>query len=262
MKHLDDGTNEMSTSITQAHPRGKRIDPGLGLSPALMNDTPWSRAGFHARTRLRRMIWRSVIQGALAVKRTTDIVISALALVLFSPVFLLLAVLIKLEDGGPVLFWQERIGQWGRPFRFPKFRSMVMDAEKRKDALLKENDHGESVTFKMKRDPRITRIGRLLRRGSLDELPQLWCVLKGQMSLVGPRPPVPREVAAYSLEDRRRLDVKPGLTCIWQVKGRGDIPFPEQVNLDVEYIESQDFRLDLKLLMLTIPAVLFGRGAY
>jgi lipopolysaccharide/colanic/teichoic acid biosynthesis glycosyltransferase len=238
------------------------VDSGITLAPALLSDTPWKRLYTHARNRVRRLIWASVVLGALAVKRGTDVLVSALALFALAPLFLLLAALIKLEDGGPILFWQERIGQWGCTFQFPKFRSMVVNAEGLKKSLLDENDHGESVTFKMKRDPRITRIGKILRRGSLDELPQLWCVLKGQMSLVGPRPPVPQEVAEYSLEDRRRLDVKPGLTCIWQVNGRGDIPFPEQVSLDVEYIESQDFRLDLKLLLLTIPAVLLGRGAY
>jgi lipopolysaccharide/colanic/teichoic acid biosynthesis glycosyltransferase len=238
------------------------VDSGITLAPALLSDTPWKRLYTHARNRVRRLIWASVVLGALAVKRGTDVLVSALALFALAPLFLLLAALIKLEDGGPILFWQKRIGQWGCTFQFPKFRSMVVNAEGLKKSLLDENDHGESVTFKMKRDPRITRIGKILRRGSLDELPQLWCVLKGQMSLVGPRPPVPQEVAEYSLEDRRRLDVKPGLTCIWQVNGRGDIPFPEQVSLDVEYIESQDFRLDLKLLLLTIPAVLLGRGAY
>jgi len=114
----------------------------------------------------------------------------------------------------------------------------------------------------MKQDPRITRIGRFIRKFSIDELPQLWCVFIGQMSLVGPRPPIPKEVAIYTLADRRRLDVIPGLTCIWQVSGRSDIPFPEQVKLDVEYIESQSFWVDIKILLMTIPAVLIGKGAY
>ena len=137
-----------------------------------------------------------------------------------------------------------------------------MDAEARKAALLARNDHGASVTFKMKRDPRVTRVGAVLRRTSLDELPQLWSVLRGDMSLVGPRPPVPSEVARYTPADRRRLDVRPGLTCLWQVSGRGDIPFPEQVELDAEYIESRGFWTDLRLLLRTIPAVVLGRGAY
>ena len=179
-----------------------------------------------------------------------------------SPLFLLVALAIKITDRGPVLYWQTRVGQWGREFPFPKFRSMVMNADKLKDELLEQSDHGDSVTFKMKKDPRVTWIGRIIRKLSIDELPQLWCVAKGDMSLVGPRPPVTREVELYTLSDRRRLDVVPGLTCIWQVEGRGDIPFPEQVQMDVDYIESQSFWLDLKILFKTVPAVLTGKGAY
>src|SRR5262249_44370183 len=160
----------------------------------------------------------------------------------------LVALAIKLTDWGPVLFWQIRVGRWGREFPFPKFRSMVRNAEALKEKLLTQNDHGNSVTFKMKRDPRVTTIGRIIRKLSIDELPQLWCVLKGDMSLVGPRPPVRSEVEKYTLADRRRLDAKPGLTCIWQVSGRGDIGFSKQVELDVQYIESQSLWLDFKLL--------------
>lgn len=195
-------------------------------------------------------------------KRFIDIVASLTLLVMLIPLFLIVSTLIKLTDGGPVFFWQIRVGRWGREFPFPKFRSMVVNAEKLKDNLLEQNDHGQSVTFKMKSDPRITWIGRIIRKFSIDELPQLICVLNGYMSLVGPRPPLPREVALYTLADRRRLDVIPGLTCIWQVSGRGNIPFHQQVELDVKYIESQSFWFDVKLLLKTIPAVLFGRGAY
>src|SRR5262249_49914706 len=145
-----------------------------------------------------------------------------------------------------------------REFTFPKFRSMVINAEQLKAGLLARNDHGDSITFKMKRDPRITWIGRIMRKFSIDELPQLWCVVRGTMSLVGPRPPLPSEVARYSLADRRRLDVTPGLTCIWQVNGRGDIPFDRQVELDIQYIESRSFWLDVCLLLRTIPVVLLG----
>ena len=137
-----------------------------------------------------------------------------------------------------------------------------MNAEEIKDQLLDQSDLGDSITFKMKHDPRVTRIGRFIRKFSIDELPQLWCVLKGDMSLVGPRPPVPREVAEYTLADRRRLDIIPGLTCIWQVSGRSDIPFDKQVELDVQYIESQSVAMDLLLLVKTIPAVLLGKGSY
>jgi lipopolysaccharide/colanic/teichoic acid biosynthesis glycosyltransferase len=195
-------------------------------------------------------------------KRTLDIVVAATMLLLLAPLFAVVALLVKLTDGGPVLFWQKRVGRWGREFNFPKFRSMVVNAEQLKASLLARNDHGGGVTFKMKRDPRVTWIGRIIRRLSIDELPQLWCVLRGDMSLVGPRPPVPGEVAKYTLEDRRRLDVVPGLTCIWQVSGRGNIPFPQQVALDAEYVEKRSLWLDFVLLLRTIPAVLTGRGAF
>jgi lipopolysaccharide/colanic/teichoic acid biosynthesis glycosyltransferase len=178
------------------------------------------------------------------------------------PLFAFVALLIKLTDGGPVLFWQTRVGRWGREFAFPKFRSMVVHAESLKAALMHQNDHKVGVTFKMRKDPRVTWIGRILRKLSIDELPQLWCVLKGDMSLVGPRPPIPQEVARYTLAERKRLDAVPGLTCIWQVSGRGNLPFPRQVELDVQYIQQQSLSLDLQLLWRTIPAVLSGKGAY
>jgi lipopolysaccharide/colanic/teichoic acid biosynthesis glycosyltransferase len=196
------------------------------------------------------------------VKRALDVLVAVTCLTLLAPLLLLVAVLIKLTDGGPVLFWQTRLGRWGRPFAFPKFRSMVPNAEALVEKLLAHNDHKQGVTFKMRSDPRKTWIGRIIRKLSIDELPQLWCVLKGEMTLVGPRPPVPREVAQYSLADRRRLEVTPGLTCIWQVSGRGNVPFPKQVEMDVQYIESQSLWLDVKLLAKTIPAVVLGRGAF
>lgn len=210
----------------------------------------------------KKYAWMLTVYGIRAVKRALDIAISLLMLAGLSPLFLLVAALIKLTDGGPVFFWQTRVGRWGREFPFPKFRSMMVNAEAMKDKLLEQNDHKSGVTFKMKKDPRVTWIGRIIRKLSIDELPQLWNVLKGDMSLVGPRPPVPREVAEYTIADRRRLDITPGLTCIWQVSGRGDIPFPEQVQLDVQYIESQSLWLDFRLLLKTVPAVLLGKGAY
>ncbi len=197
-----------------------------------------------------------------AVKRFIDITGSVVLLVLLMPLLAVTAVLIKLTDFGPVLFWQKRAGRWGREFMMPKFRSMVPNAEDLLPALRGRNDHGCGVLFKMKDDPRITWIGRILRKFSIDEMPQLWSVLKGDMSLVGPRPPVPWEVARYSLSHRRRLDVLPGLTCIWQVSGRSLIPFPKQVEMDVEYIQKRSLWLDIKLLLATIPAVLFQKGAY
>lgn len=195
-------------------------------------------------------------------KRSIDITVSTLALVLLSPLFLVVALAIKLTDFGPVFFWQERVGMHGIIFSFPKFRSMVTQAEALKLSLLQQNQHGASITFKMKHDPRITPIGRWIRRFSVDELPQLWCVLHGQMSLVGPRPAVPREVALYSLRDRVRLNTLPGLTCIWQVSGRSEIPFEQQVKLDEQYFLQQSLGMDLRLLVKTIPAVLNGKGAY
>jgi len=217
----------------------------------------------HLRYYRKRYLWAVTLQCSRTLKRLVDITGALAGLILLSPLFLIVAVCIKLTDGGPVFFWQQRVGKWGREFPFPKFRSMVTDAEAIKDKLLAANDHGTSaVTFKMKRDPRVTWIGRLIRRTSIDELPQLLCVLRGYMSLVGPRPPVPREVTQYSLADRRRLDVTPGLTCIWQVSGRGEIPFDKQVQLDIDYIESRSFWTDVRLLAQTIPAVLLGRGAY
>jgi lipopolysaccharide/colanic/teichoic acid biosynthesis glycosyltransferase len=198
----------------------------------------------------------------LLFKRLIDIVVSALLLICLLPLFAVAALLIKLTDGGSVFFWQKRVGRWSKEFAFPKFRSMVPNAEQLLPALLRQNDHGDDVKFKMKSDPRITWIGRILRKFSIDELPQLWCVLKGEMSLVGPRPPLPREVARYTLRERRRLDVVPGLTCIWQVSGRSLIPFPQQVELDIEYIEKRTLWFDFKLLLRTIPAVLFPKGAY
>jgi len=210
----------------------------------------------------KKYAWVLVVGGARLLKRLIDIVCSAGLLLLLSPLFLILSLLIKLTDGGPVLYWQTRVGRWGREFPFPKFRSMVTNADQIRAQLLAQSDHEDSITFKMKRDPRITWIGRIIRKLSIDELPQLYNVLRGDMSLVGPRPPLPSEVAQYSLADRRRLEVTPGLTCIWQVSGRGNIPFPEQVELDAQYIESQSLKLDFLLLFKTVPAVLFGRGAY
>jgi lipopolysaccharide/colanic/teichoic acid biosynthesis glycosyltransferase len=209
----------------------------------------------------KKYLWRVIVGGSNFLKRFLDVTVSLVALLILTPLFLVLALLIR-KDGGPAMFWQTRVGQWGREFPFPKFRSMVMNAEQLKDKLLASNDHKNGITFKMKKDPRITPVGRFIRKASIDELPQLWCVLKGDMSLVGPRPPVPREVSAYTLSDRRRLDLKPGLTCIWQVSGRGDIPFDQQVELDVKYIESQSFWLDLRLLLKTVPAIIAGKGAY
>lgn len=193
-------------------------------------------------------------------KRCFDLISATAALVLSAPLILLVALVIKLEDGGPVFFSQVRVGKGGRRFRFWKFRSMCVDAEARLDALSAQSE--DASRFKLRADPRITRVGALLRRSSLDELPQLFNVLAGDMSLVGPRPALPGEVADYDARALSRLDVEQGLTCTWQVSGRSLLSFDEQIDLDLDYVERRSLLLDLSLLLRTVPAVLLGRGAY
>lgn len=198
---------------------------------------------------------------ALLAKRVLDVVVSAALLVLLSPMLLLVALAVRLSDGGPALFTQTRAGLHGRPFPMLKFRSMVVDAEARRDEIAHLNERDGPV-FKVTRDPRITRLGAFLRRTSLDELPQLWNVLRGQMSLVGPRPPIPAEVAEYERWQLRRLSMKPGITCIWQVSGRGEaVDFDQWMRQDLDYIDNWSLALDLSLLARTVPVVLRGRGA-
>lgn len=206
--------------------------------------------------------WIIVVEGAKLLKRFIDILFSFFLLLIMSPIFLIIAIVIKVYDRGPILYVTNRVGKWGNEFRFPKFRSMRIGAEKLKEELMPYSLQKDGKVFKMREDPRVTPFGYFLRRTSLDELPQLWSVLMGDMSLVGPRPPLPQEVALYNLEERRRLDVTPGLTGIWQVSGRSEIPFEKQVQLDMQYIESRSFWMDIKILLKTIPAVIFGRGAY
>ena len=202
-----------------------------------------------------------VSRAYLVAKRAMDLLGSGLALLFLAPVFTVVALLIKLEDGGPVFFSQKRVGKGGREFKFYKFRSMCVDAEAKR-AALKEATEDDSVRFKMTRDPRITRIGRVIRRFSIDEMPQFINVLLGDMSLVGPRPPLPEEVAEYTDHEMQRLSVEQGLTCTWQVTGRSLIPFEEQVELDLSYARERSLLGDVKLLVMTVPAVLFGKGAY
>jgi lipopolysaccharide/colanic/teichoic acid biosynthesis glycosyltransferase len=195
-------------------------------------------------------------------KRILDIVVGLTAIILLSPLLICVALVIKLTDGGPILFVQTRIGKDVVPFSCLKFRSMRTNADRLRDKLMAESHHHDARTFKIPKDPRVTWIGRLIRKYSIDELPQLWNVVRGDMSLVGPRPAVPQEVAIYQPNDLHRLQVKPGLTCIWQVNGRGDIPFARQLGMDIEYVENRSMWLDLKLIFLTIPAVVSARGAY
>lgn len=197
----------------------------------------------------------------MAAKRAMDVVVSSLLLFLGLPVVSSIALALKLSSGGEVLFRQTRCGLNGRPFTLYKFRTMVADAEERRKELLHLNELSGPV-FKVHQDPRVTgRLARILRKFSLDELPQLWNVLRGDMSLVGPRPPIPEEVAQYQPWQRRRLSMKPGLTCLWQISGRNHLDFDRWIELDLEYIDSWSPMLDLKILAKTIPVVLSGRGA-
>ncbi|HEV2864183.1 MAG TPA: sugar transferase [Pyrinomonadaceae bacterium] len=211
-------------------------------------------------------------QSARVVKRASDVVIASLALILLAPVWLLVALLIKLDSRGPVLYAQERVGMDGRVFLFLKFRTMLTGADdhahreyqRRYIAGSPDTNLGDQQkpVYKLHADPRITRVGRVLRRLSIDELPQLLNVLRGEMSVVGPRPPIPYEVAAYEPWHRRRLDMKPGLTGLWQVSGRNRLSFEEMVRLDLFYIENWSLWLDLKIILRTLPVMLRGDDAY
>jgi exopolysaccharide biosynthesis polyprenyl glycosylphosphotransferase len=198
---------------------------------------------------------RQVLKGVF------DRVTAAVALVMLSPLFLALAVAIRLSDNGPALFTQTRVGKGGRTFKIYKFRTMVVDAERRLAQLQASNDF-DGVLFKMRRDPRVTAIGARLRKWSMDELPQLINVLRGDMSLVGPRPALPDETARYADDVRRRLVVKPGLTGMWQVNGRSDLSWEESVRLDIHYVENWSLALDLQILWKTVSVILKGSGAY
>ncbi|MCP4424511.1 MAG: sugar transferase [Chloroflexi bacterium] len=213
------------------------------------------------RMRLRLVIWaiRNKIQANL--KRAFDLIIAILALIPASIIMGLTALLIKLDSPGPVLFRQERVGKWGKTFSCYKFRSMYVDAEARKAELMDQNEADE-IVFKMKDDPRVTRTGRVIRKLSIDELPQLFNVIKGEMSLVGPRPPVPIEVSQYKFEHMRRLGAVPGITGLQQVSGRSSLDFKRWVELDLEYISEQSLLKDIEILARTIPAVLLSKDAY
>jgi exopolysaccharide biosynthesis polyprenyl glycosylphosphotransferase len=197
---------------------------------------------------------------ALTAKRALDVVASGLFIAAFSWLYLLIAAAIKLSSRGPVFYRQTRVGMNGRRFTMLKFRSMGVDAERRQAELAHMNEMDGPV-FKVKNDPRVTRVGRFLRKFSMDELPQLWNVFVGDMSLVGPRPPLPSEVEKYDDGQRRRLSVRPGLTCLWQISGRNTVNFEKWVELDLQYIDQWSLGLDLKILLKTVPVVLTGKGA-
>jgi len=225
-----------------------KIDSATSIRPGLMT--------------ARRIYWKWLRVSATLFKRMFDVLAGTFLLLVLSPVFLLMIPMIRLESPGPAFYSQMRVGLRGEMFKLWKFRSMYQDAEARREALEKENEMSGGVIFKMKNDPRVTKTGGFIRKMSIDELPQLWNVIKGDMSLVGPRPALASEVELYSVEERVRLMAKPGLTCIWQVTGRSEIPFPQQVKLDEEYLYRQSLGTDIKLLLQTIPAVLRGKGAY
>lgn len=190
------------------------------------------------------------------IKRLIDIICSFMGLLAFSPLFIIIAIIIKFTSKGPVFFSQKRVGKYGREFDMYKFRSMVVNAEELKEKLAAQNEMSGPM-FKMKDDPRVTKVGKFIRKTSLDELPQLWNVIKGDMSLVGPRPSLPKEVAQFEDWMHRRLEVKPGLTCYWQVSGRNNIDFEDWMKLDIRYVEERNLFVDIKLIFKTI-FVLFG----
>jgi len=197
----------------------------------------------------------------IAGKRLFDLSVGLLAFVFVIPIVPLIALMIKLDSPGPVFYRQDRIGRGGRPFRFYKFRSMYREADRRRTELESRNEQ-EGPVFKIKADPRITPVGQFLRRSSVDEIPQILNVLRGDMSIVGPRPPLPVEVARYQPWHRRRLDVKPGITCLWQIAGRSQIGFDEWMRLDMEYLRTRSLRTDMAIFLKTLPAVMARRGAY
>jgi lipopolysaccharide/colanic/teichoic acid biosynthesis glycosyltransferase len=202
--------------------------------------------------------------GGLAywLKGVLDRIGALIAIVILAVPFVLIAAAVKLTSPGPVFIRQTRVGRYGRPFEFWKFRSMRPDAEHARDELEEDNEHDSPLIFKMRLDPRVTPFGRFMRRTSIDELPNLFNVLRGEMSLVGPRPPLPREVSHYSAYHMQRLAATPGITGLWQVRGRSEIPFEEMVKIDLEYIETWSLWLDVKIMLRTPLTVLGGRGAW
>jgi len=256
--------------------------PGPGLSPAVIRRLQWDAARFRVRVYVgtslldvaprRTSTVRAGGLGALHVrpaargprhlcKELVERATAAVALTLFLPLLLAVGVAIRRDSPGPAIFRQERVGKSGRTFTMYKFRTMSTEAEQRLQELAERND-ADGVLFKMRRDPRVTRLGAVLRRYSIDEIPQLWNVVIGHMSLVGPRPALPCEASRYDVDPRRRLDVKPGLTGLWQVSGRSNLTWQESVRLDIQYVDNWSLALDLSILCRTIRAVLSHQGAY
>ncbi len=227
----------------------------------ILSDQSFNKSSTIRRLRFTLLLW--VIRNKLTqnVKRGFDILVAGMTLLLIWPLLLAIAIAIKITSPGPVIFKQERVGKWGEKFMCYKFRSMAVDAEARKAELMAMNE-ADAIVFKMRKDPRVTSVGRVIRKLSFDELPQLFNVLKGDMSLVGPRPPVPIEVEHYPYDYFRRLDATPGITGLQQVSGRSELEFKRWVELDLQYIQQQSLLKDIEILLKTIPAVITGRGAY
>jgi exopolysaccharide biosynthesis polyprenyl glycosylphosphotransferase len=213
------------------------------------------------RLRITLLLWVIRMKLLSNLKRLLDLAVSLAALVIVSPIMLMTAIAIRLDSPGPILFRQTRVGKWGKHFPCYKFRSMYIDAEQRLQDLMALNE-ADGPVFKMKNDPRVTRVGRIIRKLSIDELPQLFNVIKGEMSLVGPRPALPREVSQYEYDQIRRLHAVPGITGLQQVSGRSNVDFKRWIELDLQYIAEQSLWKDIEILIKTIPAVLASRGAY
>jgi len=237
-------------------------EPVISLQPHAAGLGRSAERGLLILRRMRLTMRMTAIGLGPWVRRALDVTACGLGLLALAPAFLLAALAIGLTSRGPIFFGQERVGQNGRRFTMWKLRTMVVNADALKDQLQKQHAASGGVRFKMVADPRITRVGRILRKLSLDELPQLANVFIGDMTLIGPRPPVYREVALYDSRALRRLEVRPGLTCLWQVRGRSNLSFEQQVDLDLEYIDRTTPADELQILLATVPAVLTGRGAY
>jgi exopolysaccharide biosynthesis polyprenyl glycosylphosphotransferase len=249
------GTNSISEAV-----ESEQLEDEKALKMLELHESGQFTKEEH-RIRLILTLW--VIRSKLesAAKRGLDLCVSIVGLIFALPIMIITAIFIKLDSPGPIIFNQQRVGKWGKPFTCYKFRSMYVDAEERKAALMAQNE-ADGVVFKMKHDPRITRVGRYIRKFSIDELPQIFNVIKGDMSLVGPRPPVPIEVAQYEYDQYRRLNAIPGITGLQQISGRSELSFKRWVELDLEYIERQSLLKDLEILIKTIPAVIMAKGAY
>jgi exopolysaccharide biosynthesis polyprenyl glycosylphosphotransferase len=227
----------------------------------LQTSNPVGKIWLSINLRLALLTWSAKMVLDAHVKRIFDLLVCLVSIPLAMPLMLLTAIAIRLDSPGQILFKQQRVGMYGQPFACYKFRSMYVDAEARKAELLALNEADE-VIFKMKNDPRVTRVGRVIRKLSIDELPQIFNVLKGEMSFVGPRPPVPYEVEQYEIDQFRRLEAVPGITGLQQVSGRSTLSFRRWVELDVEYIETQSLGKDIQILAKTIPTVISRKGAY